>query len=248
MSEQSDFLTEPQPTVPASELLDFNPNPNQLEASTNPLAVESAQLHADLGATPVTLEPQPANHEGANFATMVVPSTPTVEVSLPPQPKAKKQDSWAVFGAKLALMVLAIFLLTQFVIPPYVVKGESMEPSFFTGDHVITDRAVFKLLEKPQRDDVVILNEPDNNEVLIKRVIGLPGDVVQVQGNTVFVNNKPLDEPFIKYKTDYQLEAEVVPSGEYFVMGDNRSNSLDSHIFGFVPANNIISKVLFKLF
>jgi signal peptidase I len=244
MSEQSEFLTESQPPVPSGELLDFNPT--QLETSANPLSVEPVQLQPDLGVTPATIEP--ASPEGANFAT--VPATPvaTVEVHLPAQPPAKKQDSWAVFGAKLVLMVLAIFLLTQFVIPPYVVKGESMEPSFFTGDHVITDRAIFKLLEKPQRDDVVILNEPDNNEVLIKRVIGLPGDIVQVQGNTVFVNNKPLDEPFIKYKTDYQLEAEVVPSGEYFVMGDNRSNSLDSHIFGFVPANNIISKVLFKLF
>jgi signal peptidase I len=242
MSEQSEFLTESQPPVPAGELLNFNST--QPETSANPLSAGPAH---DLGIMPATIEP--ASSEGASFATIpVTPSVATVEVHLPAPPPAKKQDSWAVFGAKLVLMVLAIFLLTQFVIPPYVVKGESMEPSFFTGDHVITDRAIFKLLEKPQRDDVVILNEPDNNEVLIKRVIGLPGDIVQVQGNTVFVNNKPLDEPFIKYKTDYQLEAEVVPSGEYFVMGDNRSNSLDSHIFGFVPANNIISKVLFKLF
>ena len=248
MSEQSEFLTEPQPPAPSGELPNFQHSP--LEASGNPLSAAPDQFPTSLDAAPAALEIEPASPANANYAATSIEAQPSPldQAAQPPQPPAKKQDSWTVFGVKLVLMVLGIFLLTQLVIPPYVVKGESMEPSYFTGDHVITDRAIFKLLEKPQRDDVIILNEPDNNEVLIKRVIGLPGDVVQVQGNTVFVNNKPLDEPFIKYKTDYQLEAEVVPNGEYFVMGDNRSNSLDSHIFGFVPADNIISRVLFKLF
>lgn len=161
---------------------------------------------------------------------------------------AKKQDSWVNFGLKLVIMVAIVLLFTQYIVPPYVVNGQSMEPNYHTGDRVITDQAVFKLLEKPQRDEVVILKEPQTGEVLIKRVIGLPGDTVQIRNNTVYVNGTPLDEPFIQFKTDYYFGPLVVPPNQYFVMGDNRSNSLDSHIFGPVPSSDIVARVLFTLF
>lgn len=176
--------------------------------------------------------------------TTTVPS----EVEANANKSSKKQDNWWAFGLKMAVLAVVVFLFTQFVIPPYVVKGQSMEPNFHTGERILTDRAVFKLFSQPHRDDVVILSEPDTGEVLIKRVIGLPGDTVQVTNSTVFINGQPLNEPFIKFKTDYIFGPEVVPADNYFVMGDNRSSSLDSHIFGFVPSDKIIARVMLTLF
>ena len=169
------------------------------------------------------------------------------QVETPAQP-IKKQENWLLFGVKLLVLAAAVFLFTQLVTPPYIVNGMSMEPNFHTDERLITDRAIFKMFGHPQRDDVVILNKPGDGEVLIKRVIGLPGDTVRVDNDTVYINGKALNEPFIQYKTDYNFGPETVPPDDYFVMGDNRSHSLDSHLFGFVPNGNIIARVWFKLF
>lgn len=199
-------------------------------------------------------EGQPVNPAYAAFPIdsgtfAAPPSQPTSSViEAEPTKPIRKQESWLNFGLKLLIMVAVVLLFTQYIVPPYVVNGQSMEPNFHTGDRVITDQAIFKLFEQPQRDEVIILKEPQTGEVLIKRVIGLPGDTVEVRDSTVYVNGDALNEPFIQFKTDYNYGPFLVPPGEYFVMGDNRSNSLDSHIFGPVPSSDIIARVLFTLF
>lgn len=85
---------------------------------------------------------------------------------------------------------------------------------------------------------------PDN--AFIKRVIGEPGDIVQVANGKVYLNGQPLTEPYIAEPPNYQLNPVRVPDGQFFVMGDNRNNSNDSHIWGFLPRQNIIGRAVFR--
>ncbi|MSQ24551.1 MAG: signal peptidase I [Chloroflexi bacterium] len=103
------------------------------------------------------------------------------------------------------------------------------EPDFLFGGPERGDIAVFLSPTPPERD-------------FIKRVVGLPGDIVEVRGGRVHLNGVLQEEPYIRGPANYQSPPQVVPRGEYFVLGDNRSNSSDSHIWGFLPADNLIGK------
>ena len=98
----------------------------------------------------------------------------------------------------------------------------------------------------PQRGDVIIFN-PDNGSQFpyIKRVIALPGDTVEVKDNKVFINGIPLEEEYIMEPPRYTMPAKTIPEGEYFVLGDNRNNSNDSHAGWTVPRENVIGKAWF---
>lgn len=118
----------------------------------------------------------------------------------------------------------------------------SMEPNFHEGQRLLVNKAVY-LLGDPQRGDVVIFHAPaDQSGDYIKRVIGLPGDIVEVKNRAVYVNGVKLDEPYVKDPPTYTLEKMTVPPNEYFVLGDNRNNSNDSHRGWTVPRHDIIGK------
>ena len=141
----------------------------------------------------------------------------------------------------LALAV-AVFLLLQTVIQTRDVIGRSMEPTLYDGERLIIDRVSYRLHE-PERGDIVIFHPPNNPQtVYIKRIIGLPGDVVEVMDGAVYVNGQELDEPYIKDKPKYTLAATEIPAEEYFVLGDNRTNSNDSHNGWTVAEESIIGK------
>jgi signal peptidase I len=102
------------------------------------------------------------------------------------------------------------------------------------------------LVGQPKHGDVVIINAPrDNERDVIKRVIALPGDSVAVSVNTVYVNGTALEEPYIMEPVDYELPGQEIPEGDYFVLGDNRNNSNDSHKGWLVPEPDIAGKALF---
>ncbi|MCX7912255.1 MAG: signal peptidase I [Dehalococcoidales bacterium] len=139
------------------------------------------------------------------------------------------------------LVAVAIFVVAQRTIQTYEVFMSSMEPSFHEGQRVVVNKAAY-FFGEPQRGDVVVFKAPTGNEDFIKRIIGLPGDTVEIRDGAVLVNGVRLDEPYIAEKPAYTMPAVVVPEGKYFVLGDNRNHSNDSHNHWFVDRRDIRGK------
>jgi signal peptidase I len=142
----------------------------------------------------------------------------------------------------LSVIVLAIlmFLLVHAVIQNSQVFDISMQPTLVAGQRLI----VLKVFYTPERGDIVIVRPPiEPNKEFVKRLIGLPGDIVEVKNNTVYINGIPLDEPYIKARPAYSFGPYEVPDNNYFVLGDNRNNSSDSHNDWTVTRQEIVGKV-----
>ena len=139
-------------------------------------------------------------------------------------------------------LALVIFFGARQTIQTYEVFQTSMEPNFFEGQRVVVNKAVYWFGE-PERGDVIIFKAPDGrNEEFIKRVIGLPGDTIKIDSGTIYVNDVKLEEPYVKRSFSYSLPVQKVPEGSYFVLGDNRDVSNDSHRGWFMPGGNLIGK------
>lgn len=124
------------------------------------------------------------------------------------------------------------------------VDGASMEPTLESGEFVIVNKLAY-MLGKPQVGDVIVFHYPrDPSQEYIKRVIGLPGDQVNVRAGQVYVNDQPLEEDYIAASPVYEY-AQTVPQDALFVLGDNRNNSSDSHNWGTVPLGYVVGKALF---
>lgn len=163
-------------------------------------------------------------------------------------------------GRLLAASSIAVIGLAAFVVPAFVhvngqvhtfrMEGASMEPTFHHDQFfTVVDHG------RPNRSDVIVFRFPlDPSRDFVKRVIALPGDTVEVRDGTVFINGGPLKENYIKDTPNYTYATKTVPAGMYFVLGDNRRNSFDSHAWGnscspkqlcdFVPESNIIGQIL----
>ena len=139
------------------------------------------------------------------------------------------------------LMVVAIYTLVNLIAPRYIVEGASMQPNFETGEWIIVSRMDY-LLGAPGRGDVVILDFPEPQEDLIKRVVGLPGETIAIHDEQVFVNGVPIDEPYINAAPRYTQEPITLGPEQYYVLGDNRNNSRDSHYFGAVDRERVIGR------
>ncbi len=140
------------------------------------------------------------------------------------------------------ILAVVIFFALQFTLGNFVVIGASMQPSFYEGERVVASKLAYKLNE-PERGDVIVFRPPNGGEEdYIKRIIALPGEIVVVRDGVVYVDNIPLDEPYIKQTPNYTYSVEIVPENEYWVLGDNRNNSNDSHTGWTVPRENIIGK------
>ena len=141
-------------------------------------------------------------------------------------------------------LALLIYILLQFVVQFKPVSGSSMEPTFASnGDRVIISRVIY-LFHDPERGDIITLRPPfKSSRDYIKRVIGLPGETVEIKKGKVYIDGELLDEPYVKESFTYSLAAVTVPTDSYFVLGDNRDISSDSHIWGTLPEKNIVGKV-----
>jgi len=152
------------------------------------------------------------------------------------------------------LLVFAVFLVIYiFLFRPFQVSGNSMYPNYLDKEYVLTNIITLKL-NPPKRGDVIVFKAPNDPEKdYIKRIIGIPGDVVMIKNGEVYVNELPLNQsaylpPSVRtYAGSFLREglAETVPPDSYFVLGDNRSGSSDSREWGFVPLKSIIGESSF---
>lgn len=151
------------------------------------------------------------------------------------------------------IVVLILLPIRLFVAEPFLVYGSSMEPNFDTGDYLVVDELTYKFNE-PKRGDVVVLQPPtDKTKHFIKRIIGLPGETVDVRGSLVTIYNKEqpegfvLIEPYLRFESDKESHI-TLRDNEYFVMGDNRAVSYDSRSWGPLPRENITGRAFLRLY
>ena len=152
----------------------------------------------------------------------------------------------------ISFAILAVLFI--FVGKPFTVSGQSMYPTLHNNDRMFMSK-----LGDINRFDVVVLQAPDQDKEYIKRVIGMPGDTVEVKGGVLYINGKQVEQPFINsnsdkktvYIDDFTLKQltgeEKVPEGKYFVMGDNRGVSKDSRMIGFINQASIEGKAVFTV-
>lgn len=168
-----------------------------------------------------------------------------------PHPILSEIISW-IWSIIVACVLMAI--LYFFIGRPFTVSGQSMYPTLHNGDHMIMSK-----LGGINRFDVVILKAPDEDKEYIKRVIGMPGDTLEVKSGVLYINGKVVEQPFINsdnskktvFIDDFTLKeltgVDKVPEGKYFVMGDNRGVSKDSRMIGFIDASAIEGKAVFTV-
>jgi signal peptidase I len=142
----------------------------------------------------------------------------------------------------VVLIAVGVFFLLRVTVQSFVVVGSSMEPNFEDGQRLLVNKVVYDL-RQPQRGEVIVFQPPTGRSVdFIKRIIALPGDTVEIKEGAVYINDSALDEPYIQATPSYTMAKEKIPDGEYFVLGDNRNNSNDSHSWGPLPEQNIVGK------
>jgi signal peptidase I len=143
------------------------------------------------------------------------------------------------------LIAVAIFALLRVTVQAYTVRYSCMIPSIEEGEWLMVSKASY-FFSDPERGDVVIFDPPVSSQFpYIKRVIGLPGETVEVRDEKVLIDGIPLVEEYIKEPPTYTMAPMVIPQGEYFVLGDNRNNANDSHAGWTVPRENIIGEAWF---
>lgn len=184
-------------------------------------------------------------------------SHPTGQPTEPDSPVSEEKKEKGMFTEIIQFALLAIIIVLPirfFIAQPFIVSGASMEDTFHTNEYLIVDRVSYYFHE-PERGDVVIFRYPRNpSQYFIKRIIGLPGDTVTIDGDEVTVTNDahpegmPLSEPYVKSMKKNTYLTEELGEREYFVMGDNRDESSDSRVWGVLQQDRIIGRAFIRLF
>ncbi|MEW6668226.1 MAG: signal peptidase I [Thermodesulfobacteriota bacterium] len=175
----------------------------------------------------------------------------------------KKNVLWEYLEAAAIAVLLALFIRT-FVVQAFKIPSGSMEPTLLIGDHILVSKFIYGIklpftqktlipISKPKRDDVLVFIYPvDRTKDFIKRVIGLPGETIEIRSGKIYINGKLYEDQFGRYSlgegkpnpagAGSQFGPVTVPENQLFVMGDNRDHSYDSRFWGFVPAQSIKGK------
>lgn len=170
---------------------------------------------------------------------------------------AAKKETWEWIKALLIAFILAA-LIRYFLFAPIVVDGKSMMPNLHNHDRLIINKLAYNIGE-PERFDIIVFHATPTKD-FIKRVIGLPGEHIEYHNDTLYVDGKPVPEPFLKVKKqrtqgnltyDFKLQEtavgqKTVPEGTLFVMGDNRRRSKDSRIIGAVPMDEVVGEAVLQ--
>jgi len=159
------------------------------------------------------------------------------------------QKSWLREALETLVWALALALvLRTFVIQAFWIPSGSMIPTLDPGDRVLVLKFWYHLPKvEPGRGTIVVFKYPvDPRRDFVKRIIGVPGDTVEIREGRVYVNGVERAEPYVKNRDSYTMPPLVIPKGKYFCMGDNRPNSQDSRFWGLVPENFIRGPVVFR--
>lgn len=165
------------------------------------------------------------------------------------RPSLLNRRSFAREVVETLLLIIAIYTLVNLATSRYVVEGHSMLPNFQGDEYLIVNRFEY-MFDDPERGDIVIFHYPeDPSRDFIKRVIGLPGDYIRMENGQVFVNNVPLDEPYVLdlcHSSNCRFREWTLGEDQYFVLGDNRNSSQDSTRFGPVDRSLIVGRAWIK--
>jgi len=165
--------------------------------------------------------------------------------------KEKSKKRWRELRewvTSLTIAVVVALLVQNYAFAQTEVRNISMQTTLYEGQRLIEDKISYQF-ESPSRGDIVIINGPESEMRLIKRVIGLPSDVIDMKDGEVYVNGEKLNEPYVKGTTSSKgLELPyTVPEGHLFVMGDNRERSMDSRELGPIARSSIEGRAIFRL-
>ena len=179
----------------------------------------------------MTEEKRPRDQDLQTSATREKPRTP------------KKVGGFLEFVIILAVAFALVFgFVRPFVLEAFRIPSESMVPTLEVGDRVLANKFIYRFTE-PERGDIVVFESvgEGDDQKLIKRVVALPGDEVEVRSGTLLVNGEEQEEPYLNQELPFNgsYEPREVPEGEVFVMGDNRATSADSRVVGPLPVENI---------
>ncbi len=224
-----DFLTRPVAPVPREEELTFDPI-DESEVTTPRHIYKVSSAETDL----------------SDYMM------PPLDDPIPEEEPSGWSTAWAITRevGETIILTLIIFFLIQTVVRNFRVVGTSMLNNLHDGQYLIIDKLTYSSLFTevigvggPQRGDVVVFEPPNRpDDDYVKRIIGLPGETVEVVNGQVIVNGEPLPEPFQPTRGTYSSPPQVVPEDQVYVLGDNRNNSNDSHTWGPLPIENIVGR------
>ena len=174
----------------------------------------------------------------------------------PQQPKP--ETLWMEGLKTVGLSLFLAFGIRAGVAQSFFIPSGSMEPTLQIDDRLMVDKLSYRF-QTPQRGDIVVFQpptealsacglSPNSHDSFIKRVVGLPGEKVEVKAGRVYINDRPLAENYLASKPDYERQAQFIPSNSYLVLGDNRNNSCDGHEWGFLERDRIIGKAIVRFY
>lgn len=174
----------------------------------------------------------------------------------PPKLTNSGSNFWAQARENLQIIAIALVIalvIRAFVAEPRYIPSDSMIPTLEVGDRLVVEKISY-LFRPPASGEIVVFNPPrqlqlqgyTKNQAFIKRTIATPGQIVEVKGEKVYLDGAPIAEDYIAEPPAYQMLPARVPEDQLFVMGDNRNNSNDSHMWGFLPKQNVIGHAFFR--
>lgn len=185
------------------------------------------------------------------------PSTESTPTQAPTK-KPVEPDFWRSQRENIQFLVIALALalvIRVFIAEPRFIPSDSMVPTLAVGDRLVVEKVSYRF-RPPAYGDIVVFHPPavledlgyGQDQAFIKRIIGEPGSILEVRNGQVIRNGHPLQEDYIAAPPNYTLPPIQVPENSYFVMGDNRNNSNDSHVWGFLPRQNIIGRAIVRFY
>ncbi|HIK03869.1 MAG TPA: signal peptidase I [Trichormus sp. M33_DOE_039] len=166
---------------------------------------------------------------------------------------SKAWRGWQENFTLIAIALVLALLIRTFIAEPRYIPSESMFPTLYEGDRLVVEKVSYRF-HPPTSGDIVVFQPPaelqkrgyPKDQAFIKRVIGIPGEIISVANGKVYLNGQPLAEDYIAEPPNQPFPPVKVPKDQFFVMGDNRNNSNDSRYWGFLPQENIIGRAVFR--